>query len=109
MLRLAIWSHTFVDGDAFFENLKWKNFVTILQMLYSLDMLEPMYILPTPLLNMPESFPLSHANSTPPYPNALFIALCANSTPRKVTALAGTALAIAGPIPGKNALKPPLA
>lgn len=37
----------------------------------------------------------------------LFIAWCANSTPKKVAALAGTALAIAGPIPGKNALMPP--
>ena len=54
------------NGDAFFEHLRWKKFVTILQMLYSLDMSEHMYIFPTPLFNMRKSFPLSHANSIPP-------------------------------------------
>lgn len=37
----------------------------------------------------------------------LLIAFCANSTPKKVAAFAGTALAMAGPRPGKKALKPP--
>ena len=43
------------------------------------------------------------------FQNIRSINLCANSTPKNVAAFAGTALAIAGPIPGKNALNPPLA
>lgn len=42
------------------------------------------------------------------YPNVLFIAICAISTPKNVAALAGTALAKAGPNPGKKAFTPPL-
>lgn len=56
----------------------------------------------------------SYSNITPLYStssapsNTFPIALCASSTPKNVAAFAGTALAIAGPIPGKNALYPPL-
>jgi hypothetical protein len=42
-----------------------------------------------------------------PPSNMLVMAFWANSTPRKVAAFAGTALAMAGPMPGKKALKPP--
>lgn len=51
----------------------------------------------------------SHSTAHPlaAHQNILFIAWCANSTPKKVAALAGTALASAGPKPGKKALKPP--
>lgn len=53
---------------------------------------------------------LSHmSNMTPPSQSNIFLnALCANSTPKNVAALAGTALANAGPNPGKKALIPPL-
>jgi hypothetical protein len=44
------------------------------------------------------------ANSYSSLSNILRIAFCASSTPANVAALAGTARAIAGPIPGKNAL-----
>ena len=51
-------------------------------------------------------FPLTSVHAYDP--NVLLKNLCASSTPKKVAAFAGTALASAGPNPGKKALMPPL-
>ncbi len=58
--------------------------------------------------HLPPPFPFLHHVTLRYDPSNEFIPLCANSTPKNVAALAGTARAIAGPNPGKKARSPPL-
>ena len=76
------------------------------RLIVSLDLSELMHVLLKRRSVPCNPFALYYAKTISLYPKALFMALCASSTPRKVTSFAGTALAIAGPKPGKNALKP---
>ncbi len=69
----------------------------------------PSFSLTTVSYTLPSLSVTPMLDVTTPCPQiTLSNALWANSTPKNVAAFAGTALAIAGPIPGKKALNPPL-